>query len=87
MTPIAAIPPTLNFVTAPPTRDHAADNLVARNQRIDRVTPLVARHVKVRVADSAVENIDHDLRGAGLAAIELEGSKRRLLIDSGITMG
>ena len=39
----------------------AADDLMAGNERIDRLAPFVADHVQIGVADAAVENIDGDL--------------------------
>jgi hypothetical protein len=37
---------------------HPADDLVAGNDGVDRLLPLVARHVDVGVAHSAVENLE-----------------------------
>jgi hypothetical protein len=39
------------------------------------------------VADTTVEDFDHDFGGAGIAASEVEWSKRRLYIESGIPFG
>ncbi len=65
----------------------AAHDFVAGHQRIDRLAPLVAGHVQVGVADAAVENLDDDFSGAGIAAGEVEGSERRLCIECGVTFG
>jgi len=51
-------------------------DLVAGNEGIDRVAPLVARHVQVGVADAAVEDVNGDFRRAGLAAGKVEGRER-----------
>src|SRR5581483_1539600 len=67
--------------------DDAADDFVTGDHGIDRVSPLVAGHVEVRVADSAEEDWDGDFSGAGFAATEAVGSQWRLCILRGITFG
>lgn len=57
---------------------HSADNLVARYAGIDGVLPLVARLVDVGVTDAAEENLDLDVRRAGLAADNRHRSERVL---------
>jgi hypothetical protein len=43
--------------------DDPADDLVARDRRIQRVLPLVARGVQVGVADAAEQDVDLDVFG------------------------
>ena len=66
---------------------HPADNLVSGDHGIDRVAPLVAGHVQVRMADSAVKNFNDDFSGTGLAAAESVGSQRRFGVERCITFG
>ena len=87
MTPMAAMSPGLNFLTALPSGRDAADNLVTRHHGIDGVAPLVAGHVQVGVADAAVEDLDGDIGGAGFAAGEAERSKRGFVSRRGIAFG
>ena len=61
MHPTAARSPGLNFFTAEPDLCHAADNLVTGHARIygrHHAAPLVARLVKIGVADAAEQNLD-----------------------------
>ena len=53
-----------------------ADDLVSRHQRVQAVVPFVARLMKVRVADAAVEDVDHQVVGARRAAFEAMGGQR-----------
>lgn len=55
-------------------RRHAADDLVARHHRVDRVAPLVARLVQVGVADASVEDLDLDVEIAQRASLDFEGA-------------
>jgi hypothetical protein len=71
-------------VTEPAEADHAdlraldlvadgadpADDLVAGDDRPGLVAPLAADEVQVGVADAAVEDIDRDVAGARLAALD-----------------
>ena len=43
MQPTPARSPSLNFVTSSPTAHHAADDLVPRHARVDRVAPIRSR--------------------------------------------
>jgi hypothetical protein len=43
--------------------------------------------VDVGVADAAIENVDQRLVGAGLAALDAEGGKRRFGVSGGIGRG
>ena len=75
MTPMAAMSPALNFLDGASHCGHAAHDLMAGNHGIDRVAPLVARHVQVRVADAAVENLDIDFSGPGSRRVKLKGAR------------
>ena len=77
----------LEFFGRVSDRDHSADDLVAGDHGIDRIAPLVAGHVQVRMADAAVEDFNGDFSGAGLAAAEAVGSKRRLGVERCIAFG
>ncbi len=70
-----------------PSSDYTADDFVAGDHGVDGLTPLVAGHVEVGVADSAIENFDSDLGGAGFAAAEAVRCERRPGICGGITFG
>jgi hypothetical protein len=48
----------------------AADDFVARYDRIRRVGPLVACGVQIGVTDAAIKNVDLNIFRAGLAALE-----------------
>ena len=87
MTPTAAMSPTLNFVDGFAGGDDAADDLVAGDHGIDGVAPLVAGHVQVRVADSAVEDFNGDFGGTGIAAAEVVWSERRFCVECGVAFG
>jgi hypothetical protein len=41
--------------------DNAAGDLVTGNHRVNRVLPLVARLMEIRVADAAIENVEDDI--------------------------
>jgi hypothetical protein len=56
--------------------DHAADNLMAGDERIERPAPVVARHVKICVADAAIENLHHDVIWTRRAPLERKGFER-----------
>ena len=64
-----------------------ADDFMARHHGVDSVAPFVASHVQVRVADSAVENIDDDVVGKWLAAFEGKRSQRRGFVLCGVAFG
>ena len=55
---------------------HAADDLVPRHRGIDRAPPVVARRVQVRVADAAVEDVDHHIFGTRVAPHKMEQPER-----------
>ena len=59
--------------------DDPADDLVAGNHGIDCIAPLVAGHVQVRVADSAVENFDTISVGPGSRRLKLYGASGDLV--------
>ncbi len=50
--------------------DDAADDLVAGHDWIDRVLPLVAHLVQVRVTDTAIQDLDHHIVGERLATFD-----------------
>jgi hypothetical protein len=64
-----------------------AYNLVTGNHGKAGESPLVSRLVEIGVANPAIEDIDGDIGGTGLAAGEGEGGKRRLRVERGITFG
>ncbi|MNY36537.1 hypothetical protein D3C86_1710320 [compost metagenome] len=55
---------------------HDTGNLMAGNDRIDGVLPLVADGVDVRVADAGIFDVDDDVVIVRLAAFEGERGKR-----------
>ncbi len=57
-------------------RSDAADDLVARHQRVHGDAPFVARLVNVGVAHAAVQDIDGDVVRARAATFEGHGSQR-----------
>ena len=66
---------------------HAANNLMARDNRVHRrhhSAPLVASLVKIRVADAAEKDFDLDVVFGGLAPINLGGRKWRCRAGCGI---
>jgi hypothetical protein len=76
---------SLEFFRRRANSRHAANNFVTGDQRINGLAPLVARHVQIGVTDAAIENLDRNFRGAGLASGESKWSKRRLIVGRGIT--
>ena len=72
---------TLNLVQAHPARERpsdgadASDDLVTGHHREDAATPLVAGLVDIGVTDSAVEDVEQDVPGAGGAP--LDGERRQ----------
>ena len=68
-------------------RRHAAEYLVAGHERIDRLAPLVARHVQIAMANAAEENVDEDFSGAGFATREGDRCKRRLSVRGSEAFG
>ncbi len=62
---------------AAPHAFHPANDLMARHARVDRIVPFIAGGMKVRVADSAVENFDFDIRWAGFAPGDAQRSQGR----------
>ncbi len=76
MTPMAAMSPSLEFRCGFAGGDDAANNLVAGDHGIDGVAPLVAGHVEIGVADSAVEDFNGDFGGARLATRKVVRSQR-----------
>ena len=57
-------------------RRYGADHLVAGNERVPRHAPLVVQHREVRVADSAVSDLDFHLLGTEVAGSEAEWLQR-----------
>lgn len=53
-----------------------ADDLVAGDDRVYRVSPLVFDAVEIGVADAAVEHLELDVAVGGGAASELEGREK-----------
>src|ERR1700710_1878627 len=51
---------------------HAADDLVPGNHGVFRRAPLAARGVDVRMADTAIQDVDLDVVWARVAALEGE---------------
>jgi hypothetical protein len=69
-----------------PNLGDAADNLVPRNAWIDgrhHAAPLIARLVKIGVADAAEENLDLHVVVGGIAPRDRGGSKRRCCAGNG----
>ena len=64
--------------------DHAADNFVSRHHGINRVAPFVAGLMDVGVADAAIEDLDLDVVGTHIPALEAERRKRICGTLSGI---
>ncbi len=64
---------------------HAADDLVPRHHREDRVAPLPAGLMDVRVTDTAEQDLDEHVARADFAAIDPERSES--LVCSGCTVG
>src|SRR5581483_4988522 len=60
---------------------HPADDLVAGDQRVRGAGPFVPHLVQVRMADPAEEDVDRHVPLAGVAALELERTHRRLRIE------
>ena len=58
--------------------DHAADDLMPRNDRIHAPSPVIAGLVKVRMADSAIENLHHHIVRARGPPLEGEWFKWRI---------
>jgi hypothetical protein len=56
----------------------ASDDLMPRNDWIDRLSPFVARHVQIGVTDAAVEDLDLDIVRANVAALNVERRERSL---------
>ena len=54
----------------------AADDLVARDDRVGRALPLVADLVEIRMADAAVEDVEDDVVGERFAALDRERRER-----------
>jgi len=59
--------PFLHLVTDP---DDTANDLVTRHHGKDRIAPFVADLVNVRMADTAIENVDEHVVRTWLAALE-----------------
>ena len=55
--------------------DHPADHLVAGHDRVGSPAPVVAGGVQIRVADPAVQDLDHHVVGPRVAALEAEGGQ------------
>ena len=56
----------------------AADDLVPRQRRIERVAPIVADLVQVGMTDAAVKDVDRDIVRPQIAPLKMEGRQRRL---------
>ena len=54
---------------------YAADDLVARHDRVGGAAPVVAGGVQVAVADAGVEDVDDDIVRPGIASLEAEGDQ------------
>ena len=54
---------------------YAADDLVARHDRVGGAAPVVAGGVQVAVADAGVEDVDDDIVRPGITALEAEGDQ------------
>src|SRR5262245_58606569 len=57
-------------------RRDTTDDLVARQDRIERVLPFVADEVKVGVADAAIKDFDGDVLRPRITALESERRER-----------
>jgi hypothetical protein len=64
---------------------YSPDDFVARHHRVHRLSPLVARHVQVGMANAAEENVDGNFARAWFTAREIVGRERGLRIESCIT--
>ena len=64
-------------------RDPARD-LVSRDARIERAGPLAAGGVQVGVADTTKENVDLDVPGTRLAAIDGEWTEGGGFVEGGV---
>src|SRR5436305_827110 len=53
---------------------YAADDFMARHHRVNTVAPVIASLMQIGVADTAVQNVDHDIVRTRLAALK---KKRR----------
>jgi hypothetical protein len=58
-------------------RADAADDFVARHDRIDAAVPFVAGLMDIGVADAAVKDVDHYVVRARVTALEVVGGQRR----------
>ena len=76
MQPTATVSPTLCAVTSPPTVGDGADDLMAGDDRIARAAPVVAAGVEIAVADAGVGDLDRDIVGAQVAALEFHHLER-----------
>ena len=66
---------------------HASDNLMAGNAWVGgrhHAAPLIARLVKIGVADAAEEDLDLDVVPGGIAPRDGGGSKRRCRTGNGV---
>lgn len=65
-------------------RDDAADDLVPRHHRENLRAPVGMRLMKVRMADSRIEDFDLHIVRTRLAPFEGEGGERRMGFERGI---
>ena len=80
MQPTAAMSPSLNFLTALPDFDHAADDFMTGDAGIDgrhRLFPLVANQVQIGVTDAAEKNFDLNVVRTWRPARDGERRQRR----------
>src|SRR3569623_1454736 len=63
-------------------RAHAANDLVTGHNGIMRSTPLIARRMNIRMADAAIQNINHYIYGARRPTFK---HKRGKLVSRGMT--
>src|SRR3569623_844157 len=63
-------------------RAHAANDLVTGHNGIMRSTPLIARRLNIRMADAAIQNINHYIFGARRPTFK---HKRGKLVSRGMT--
>ncbi|PAV70940.1 hypothetical protein WR25_02188 [Diploscapter pachys] len=68
-------------------RGDATDDLVAGDAGVERPVPLAARGMEIGMADAAIEDVDRDVLGTGIAAFEVEGRERRVGSLGGIALG
>ncbi|CAH0291894.1 hypothetical protein SRABI106_03534 [Rahnella aquatilis] len=57
---------------------HASDNFMPRNHRINALMPFITRLVDVRVANTAVQNVDHNVGITRVTANKIMRRKRRI---------